>query len=134
MLQVIRIISVSLVQLVMSRSAGRHQRNLHREAPVINVSSRQAAEETAWRIKSVKLEQDRHAQHRHLNPLNMADTFRHLIASFKGRHQDAILVSGEVLDDATNKSCCHEVQDVTYLQHAELNAPKCQNALHLKLV
>ena len=27
----------------------------------------------------------------------MADTFGHLIASFKGRHRDAILVIGEVL-------------------------------------
>ena len=86
----------------MSRSAGKHQRTLHREAPVIDISSRRAAEETAWRIKSVKLERDRHAQQRHLNPLNMADTFGHLLASFKGRHQDAILVIGEV--------CCGCIQ------------------------
>ena len=77
----------------------KHQRTLHREAPSIDISSRRAAEETAWRIKSVKLQRDRHAQQRHLNPLNMADTFGHFIASFKGRHQDAILVIGEVCFD-----------------------------------
>lgn len=76
--------------------SGRHRKTVHREAPVIDVSSRRAAEESAWRIKSVKLERDRHAQQRHLNPLNMADTFGHLVASFKGRHRDAILVIGEV--------------------------------------
>ena len=70
---------------------------MHREAPVIDVNSRRAAEESAWRIKSVKLERDRHAQQRHLNPLNMADTIGHLVNSFKGRHRDAILVIGEVL-------------------------------------
>lgn len=69
---------------------------MHREAPVIDVSSRRAAEESAWRIKSVKLERDRHAQQRHLNPLNMADTIGKLVDSFKGRHRDAILVIGEV--------------------------------------
>ena len=77
--------------------SGRHRRTVHREAPVIDVSSRRAAEESAWRIKSVKLERDRHAQQRHLNPLNMADTIGHLVASFKGKHRDAILVIGEVL-------------------------------------
>ncbi|DBA82715.1 TPA: hypothetical protein ACH3X1_006948 [Trebouxia sp. C0004] len=75
--------------------SGRHRRTVHREAPVIDVSSRRAAEESAWRIKSVKLERDRHAQQRHLNPLNMADTIGHLVASFKGKHRDAILVIGE---------------------------------------
>lgn len=63
---------------------------------MIDVSSRRAAEESAWRIKSVKLERDRHAQQRHLNPLNMADTIGKLVDSFKGRHRDAILVIGEV--------------------------------------
>ncbi|DBB09723.1 TPA: hypothetical protein ACH3X3_001361 [Trebouxia sp. C0006] len=75
--------------------SGRHRRTVHREAPSIDVSSRRAAEESAWRIKSVKLERDRHAQQRHLNPLNMADTIGHLVASFKGKHRDAILVIGE---------------------------------------
>ncbi|KAL3159567.1 hypothetical protein ABBQ38_009981 [Trebouxia sp. C0009 RCD-2024] len=75
--------------------ASRHRKTVHREAPVIDVSSRRAAEESAWRIKSVKLERDRHAQQRHLNPLNMADTIGKLVDSFKGRHRDAILVIGE---------------------------------------
>lgn len=53
-------------------------------------------EETAWRIKAVKLERDRHAQQRHLNPLNVGDLFSALVDSLKGRHRDAILVLGEV--------------------------------------
>ena len=84
----------------MSQRASRHRKTLHREAPVIDVSSRRAVKEPAWRIKPVKLERDRLAQQRHLNPLNMADTIGHLVASFKGRHRDAILVIGEV------RFCC----------------------------
>lgn len=53
-------------------------------------------EETAWRIKAVKLERDRHANQRHLNPLNVGDLFTAMVESMKGRNQDAILVLGEV--------------------------------------
>lgn len=65
------------------------------ELPVIDISSRRFLEDTAWRIRHVKLERDRHAQKRHLNPLNFADMTNALVDSFKPKRQDAILMLGE---------------------------------------
>ena len=63
-------------------------------------------EETAWRIKAVKLERDRHANQRHLNPLNVGDLFTAMVESMKGRNQDAILVLGEVRQALCNHVPC----------------------------
>ena len=69
-------------------------------------------EETAWRIKAVKLERDRHANQRHLNPLNVGDLFSAMVESMKGRNQDAILVLGEV------RLCRHYARPYAVASHA----------------